>query len=89
MCEDQRSNKESNCPSEVATNEACYCPEGFSGYDCSLRASLKCYVNITEPALFEGCKYPNSEDYVFSISGYDPCNFYDFDNETITIHYRL
>jgi hypothetical protein len=31
----------------------------------------------------------DSEDYVFSISGFDPCNYYDFDNETITIKYNL
>lgn len=89
MCGDLRSGKESNCPAEVATNEACYCPSGFSGYDCSLRATTKCYVNITEPALYEGCNFKDSEEYVFSISGYDPCNYYDFDNEIITIRYML
>lgn len=89
VCSEDRQSNDSNCPSEIATNEVCYCPEEFSGFDCSLRAFTMCYVNITEPALYEGCNSADSEDYVFSIAGYDPCNFYDFDNDTITISYRL
>ena len=36
-------------------------------------------MNVTEPALYKGCKdKPDSDFYVYSISGFDPCNFYDF-----------
>ena len=37
-----------------------------------------------------GCadQYEDSDDYVFSIQGYDPCHFFNFD-ETYTIKYKL
>jgi len=50
---------------------------------CQYNDYRKCYVNITEPALYKGCREgkTDSDYYVYSIQGYDPCNFVDFDSE--------
>ena len=71
-------------------NQACYCPSGFKGAYCQIAAYNKCYVNITSPALFEGCagKYQDSDYYLYSIQGFDPCNFFDFESTT-KIKFRL
>ena len=49
-----------------------------------------CYVNITKPALYKGCQgqYEDSDYYVYSIQGFDPCNFFDFD-KTTNISFKL
>lgn len=72
------------------TNNACYCPAGFKGAYCQIADYHKCYVNITSPALYKGCqgKYPDSDFYLYSIKGFDPCNFFDFEKST-NIKFRL
>ena len=49
-----------------------------------------CYVNITKPALYKGCQgqYEDSDYYVYSIQGFDPCNFFDFE-KTTNISFKL
>jgi hypothetical protein len=51
------------------TSDVCYCPAGFSDYRCSTKEFTRCYVNITSPALYEGCSenYEDSDYYVYSI----------------------
>ena len=78
------------CEAVERISQACYCPAGFSDYRCSTKDYNKCYVNFTSPALFEGCKdkFEDSEFYVYSIQGYDPCHFYDF-SKKYTFEYEL
>lgn len=63
------------------TNDACYCPAGYSGYNCGSYSFTRCYVNITEPAFYEGCKgnFSDSFSYDYSIQGHDPCFYFDFE----------
>ena len=43
----------------------------------------KCYVNITEPNLSEGCaNKTDSAYYLYSIPGFSPCFFFDFTSKT-------
>lgn len=77
------------CEIESVTNEVCFCPSGFTGYLCDVNQYTKCYVNMTEPALYKGCKdKPDSDYYVYSIQGFDPCFFYDFTKQ-YTLKYML
>ena len=71
-------------------SQVCYCPAGYSDFRCSTKEYTKCYVNMTNPALHEGCKdqYEDSDFYVYSIQGFDPCHFYDFSKE-YTFQYQL
>lgn len=67
------------CEVENVESEICYCPAGYTGYLCGTSSFNKCYVNITEPALHKGCKDKEDSDYyVYSIQGFDPCFFFDF-----------
>jgi hypothetical protein len=45
-------------------------------------------LNITDPAFYKTCDYPDSEYYIYSIHGYDPCYFLDF-TTTYDVHYNL
>lgn len=56
----------------------CLCPSGFYGYECDTQEYKQCYVNITNPPFYQGCDYPDSAYYMYSIHGYDPCYFLDF-----------
>lgn len=51
---------------------------------------MKCYINMTEPALYKGCAKDkeDSDYYVYSIQGFDPCFFYDF-TKSYTFKYLL
>lgn len=77
------------CEQETTSNDVCYCPSGFTGYLCDTAAFNKCYVNITEPALYKGCsEREDSEYYVYSIHGFDPCFYFDF-SKTYTMKFLL
>lgn len=65
------------CNPENVHNDVCYCPSGYSGYLCETFDYNKCYVNVTEPALYKGCTGEDSDYYVYSIPGFAPCHFYD------------
>lgn len=44
---------------------------------CQTALYSKCYLNITNPAFYKGCpNEPDSDYYMFSIRGYDPCPEY-------------
>lgn len=47
-----------------------------------------CYLNITDPAFYKTCDYPDSDFYIYSIHGFDPCYFLDF-TSTYDVHYTL
>ena len=76
------------CKIDVVSNEVCYCAAGYTGYTCDDFEYTKCYVNITDPALYKGCNGTDSEAYVYSIKGFDPCFKYDFTTST-TMNYLL
>ena len=68
------------CYMKEVKNPACLCPAGYMGAYCQYHDYTKCYVNITQPALYKGCKdeYPDSDYYLYSIQGFDPCHHFDF-----------
>jgi hypothetical protein len=40
---------------------------------------MMCYLNITNPALYESCSdRPDTFEYMYSIPGFDPCHPLDF-----------
>jgi hypothetical protein len=44
---------------------------------------------VTSPALYKGCKdRPDSDYYVYSIQGFDPCTYYDF-SKNLTVKFLL
>lgn len=55
---------------------------------CDTALSGQCYLNITDPMFYKTCDYPDSEYYIYSIHGYDPCYFLDF-TTTYDVHYIL
>ena len=57
------------CDIERVTNDACFCPSGFTGALCGEAAFSKCYVNMTNPAMYKGCREDkvDSDFYVYSI----------------------
>ena len=62
------------CTSKSITNNVCVCPHGFGDFECSTSLYKKCFLNITEPALFEGCSdREDTPHYLYSVPGYDPC----------------
>lgn len=77
-----------SCKVELVENNVCYCAAGYNGYTCDEFEYTKCYVNITTPALYKGCNGTDSEAYVYSIKGFDPCFKYDFTSNT-TMSYLL
>lgn len=66
------------------------CPSGYTGALCATQLLRKCQVQITKPNLAKGCRNgkKDSEYYVYSIQGYDPCHFFDFD-KNYTIDYKI
>ena len=70
------------------TNNVCFCPAGYTGFNCDDFEYTKCYVNITDPPLYKGCNGTDSEAYVYSIKGFDPCFKYDFTSKTV-MSYKL
>jgi len=77
------------CNVVPTANDVCYCPSGFTDYLCNEAAYTKCYVNVTSPALYKGCKdRPDSDYYVYSIQGFDPCQTYDF-SKNYTVKFLL
>lgn len=76
------------CKIVQETKGVCLCAAGYTGYTCDEFEYTKCYVNITTPALYKGCNGTDSEAYVYSIKGFDPCFKYDFTSNT-TMKYLL
>lgn len=68
--------------------KVCNCPSGYSDYLCETQLQKKCYVQITEPNMAQGCTGEDSFDYVYSIKGFDPCFELDFEKE-FNLKYKL
>ena len=78
----------SECRDRMEMNKVCNCPSGFSDYLCETQKQRKCYVQVTNPNMAQGCTGEDSFDYVYSIKGFDPCFEFDF-NEEFELKYKL
>ena len=79
--------------SEEVSNPVCICPEGFYGLYCETQLYTKCLVNITDPPVYDTVnqcqvKREDTLNYVFSIPGFDPCFYFDFE-KTYTLEFML
>jgi hypothetical protein len=70
------------------TNGACICPSGFFGARCETLNYAKCFVNITDPAVYDTTACRNGMADGDSIEGFDSCFFFDF-SKTYTFKFRL
>ena len=52
----------------------CECPDDYFGKYCEFRHTYVCYFNVTNPPLFERCDRPDSFEYSYSLSGWEPCH---------------
>mmetsp|Transcript_5732 Transcript_5732/g.9831 ORF Transcript_5732/g.9831 Transcript_5732/m.9831 type:complete len:360 (+) Transcript_5732:595-1674(+) len=79
-----------DCRETQVERDVCYCPSGYVGSLCQLQDYTKCYVNVTEPALSAGCKNreADSDYYVYSINGFAPCHYFDFE-KAYTFKFKL
>jgi hypothetical protein len=78
-----------SCHTKNVTKSVCICPKGFNDFECSTVMYKKCFVNITDPPFYAGC--PDRKDtpqYLFSVSGYDPCFYLDF-SKSHEVRYQL
>ncbi|CDW82059.1 ef hand family protein [Stylonychia lemnae] len=66
------------CAAQNTVRQVCFCPQGFYDYQCSTQLYRQCFVNITDPPLYKGCKKEDSPYYLYSVPGYDPCFYLDF-----------
>ena len=64
---------------KIETKEACYCPSGYHGQFCSEQKDLKCKIDLLKPDMKSGCNGVDSDDFVYSIKGYDICHEFDLD----------
>ena len=72
------------------TRKACYCPSGYHGWRCSEPTPRKCKIDIVEPNMKAGCPdEKDSDDYVYSIKGYDPCHEVDLAADELKIKYQM
>ena len=66
------------------------CAPGNTDILCETQLAQSCFANITTPALYKGCMdLPDSDYYMYSLGGYAPCFYYDFnsvENFEITIN---
>jgi len=76
---------------QEVTNDVCVCPKGTGDWLCATDLYTKCYVNITDPPLYEGCAdKPDSAYYLYSVPGFSPCFFFDFTSTTpFNLKYEL
>jgi hypothetical protein len=79
-----------DCNVRNVTKDVCICPKGRGDYLCATAGEFKCYINMTEPALYEGCadKFEDSAYYLYSIPGFSPCFWFDFDT-VVSMKYKL
>ena len=79
---------EYTCRTVNIEREVCVWPQGFYGNVCQHQATMKCYLNITNPPLYKTCNdRPDSFYYMYSIPGFDPCHPISFD-EKFTLKYE-
>lgn len=56
---------------ENVTLKACYCPAGYFGWKCEEEQRRKCKIDVLSPNMSAGCDGEDSQEYVYSIKGYD------------------
>jgi hypothetical protein len=66
------------CQQNDTVKKVCVCPRGYYGYYCAAAVPTNCYVNVTDPPFYAGCQKEDSEYYMYSIPGFDPCFPLDF-----------
>jgi len=67
------------CWTEERETPLCMCAPGNTDFVCMTQMSQSCVVNITSPPLYEGCMdRPDSDYYMYSLGGFAPCYYYDF-----------
>ena len=77
------------CYTRDVENNVCVCPKGKSDFECATASYQKCYLNITDPAFYQGCEdKEDSPYYLYSVPGYSPCYFLNF-NETYTVEFYI
>lgn len=78
-----------SCYTQNVENNVCVCPQGVVDYVCETSLYTRCYINITEPAFWEGCE--DKEDsfyYLYSVPGFSPCFWYNF-SSAIDVEFNL
>lgn len=78
-----------SCYTQNVENNVCVCPKGVVDYVCETNMYTRCYINITEPAFWEGCE--DKEDsfyYLYSVPGFSPCFWYNF-SSAIDVEFEL
>mmetsp|Transcript_19433 Transcript_19433/g.29870 ORF Transcript_19433/g.29870 Transcript_19433/m.29870 type:complete len:184 (-) Transcript_19433:209-760(-) len=64
---------------EERSHQVCECPQGFYGLHCNHVLGVKCFVNLTEPAVYDTSHCEGKDpDYLYSIPGFEPCFFFNF-----------
>lgn len=65
----------------IEVKEVCYCPAGYHGWRCNESKDLKCKIDILKPNMKAGCNGTDSNDFVYSIKGYEACHEIDLDKD--------
>ena len=66
---------------KIETKEVCYCPAGYHGWRCTEQKDLKCKIDLIKPNLKAGCNGTDSDEFVYSIKGYDACHEIDLEQD--------
>ena len=66
------------CRKDIVHKSVCACSPGYTGGLCATVNNQSCFVNITDPPLYAGCSYPDTDYYLYSLGGFAPCYWYDF-----------
>ena len=79
-----------SCYTQNVENNVCVCPTGTVDFLCATELYTRCYINITNPAFYEGCTGEDSFFYIYSIPGFSPCIFQNFtDPNPRTVEFDL
>lgn len=79
-----------SCYTQNVENNVCMCPGGYMDFLCATDLYTRCYINVTNPALYEGCadKHEDSFYYLYSIPGFSPCFWYNF-SSSLTVEFEV
>lgn len=78
-----------SCHTKTVTKNVCICPKGFNDFECSTVMYKKCFVNVTDPALYQSCpERPDTPYYLYSLQGYAPCFYLNF-SRSYEVKYQL
>lgn len=78
-----------SCRQDNVEKRACVCAQGFWGDLCENRENAMCYLNITNPPLYETCSdRADTFEYMYSIPGFDPCHPIDFNDDNFKLKFE-